>query len=36
MQKVELETAIARKIFLWTMFYAVAFCFAVIVIMRDN
>ena len=36
MQRVDAETAIARKIFLWTLFYAIAFCVAVLLIMGSN
>lgn len=36
MQRVDAETAMARKIFLWTVFYAVVFCFAVLLIMGGN
>ena len=36
MQHVDVETRIVRKIFFWTMVYAVAFGLAVLVILRDN
>jgi|GEM_PF-5543616 len=36
MQNIDVETRIARKIFLWTVAYAIAFCIAVALIIGSD
>jgi hypothetical protein len=35
-ERIDPETALARKLFVWTFAYAVVFGFAVLLILRDN